>query len=83
MNRAGLITDDHKPLFSLHDLRRIAATLARERGVSVEVIRDQLGHGHVQMTTKHYIRARSNPKLSEFAEAMGSVLDGSGMAAKA
>lgn len=72
--RAGLRRDDGSPRFSLHDLRRTAATLAREAGVDVEVIRDQLGHGHVQMTTKHYIRARANPRLNEFATAIDRLI---------
>jgi integrase len=68
--RAGLCDEKRKPLFHLHDLRRTAATLARERGVSIDVIRDQLGHGHERMTNRHYIRARKNPRLDEFAAAM-------------
>ena len=74
--RAGLVNDKLKPVFHMHDLRRTAATLARERGVSVEVIRDQLGHGHERMTTRHYIRARTNPNLADFATAMEHIFDG-------
>lgn len=74
--RAGLADDERKPLFHLHDLRRTAATLARERGVAVDVIRDQLGHGHERMTNRHYIRARANPRLGEFAAAMEGVAQG-------
>lgn len=73
--RAGLVNDKLKPVFHMHDLRRTAATLARERGVSVEVIRDQLGHGHERMTTRHYIRARTNPNLGDFAAVMDGITD--------
>jgi integrase len=75
IHRAGLVTPEYKPAFSLHDLRRTAATLAREAGVDVDVIRDQLGHGDARMTTRHYIRARANPRLSEFAYAMSRIAE--------
>lgn len=71
--RAGFRTPEGTNLFSIHALRRTAATLARLRGVSPEVIRDQLGHTRMDVTTTHYVREHTNPRLSEFASAMGGV----------
>lgn len=75
MVRAGLVREDGKPAFTLHDLRRTAATLARERGVPAEVIRDQLGHHITFITQRHYLRNRTNPRLGEFAAALDGVAD--------
>lgn len=72
MVRAGLVRDDDhtKSRFSLHDLRRTAATQARERGVSPEVIRHALGHHRTFVTERHYLRNRTHPELRRFADAL-------------
>jgi len=44
--------------------------------VAIDVIRDQLGHGHERMTNRHYIRARANPRLADFAAAMDDTAGG-------
>jgi integrase len=78
MVTAGLVDESGKSAFTLHDLRRSAATFARERGASFEVIQDQLGHGRRTVTAQHYLRNRCNPALHEFAAALEGILEEAG-----
>lgn len=73
MRRAGLVNDKGRAAFRTHDLRRTAATFAQERGVAVEVIRDQLGHRKIDTTTDYYIRTHANPRLAEFSDALADI----------
>ena len=53
--RAGLIDEQKKPRFSIHDLRRSCATELLRRGVSPKVVQKMLGHASIQTTMAHYV----------------------------
>jgi len=52
------------PHLSPHDLRRTFSRLAYEGGASFELVRQTLGHAHIQMT-EHYVN--SKPQLDRTA----------------
>lgn len=75
MKAVGLAREDGSNRFSLHDLRRTGATLAREGGVAEDVIRDQLGHSDTGISRQAYIRNRVNPHIANFADVFEQIGD--------
>jgi integrase/recombinase XerD len=51
------------PPTSPHDLRRTFARLAQENGAPFELIRQSLGHAHIE-TTERYINSRQQFKMT-------------------
>lgn len=51
---AGLVTEDGKPLFGIHSLRHVAASLLIEQGLDAFVLKGVIGHSSVKMTMDVY-----------------------------
>ena len=68
------------PLLSWHDLRHTYTTWGREAGVKAEVMRDQLGHGSVQVTLDIYShvddRETEARQVEEYALAVNGTPNG-------
>ena len=61
VNRAGLVDRQHRPRFTMHDLRRTFVTNLLVTGTDPKSVQSLAGHADVQTTLKHYaaVRARN------------------------
>jgi integrase len=60
--RAGLVDDDGKAKYSLHDLRRTFATKLANNGISPKVLKELMGHTKLETTMGYYVNAGLSEK---------------------
>ena len=54
VKRAGLVNEEGKAAFSIHDLRRSCCTNLLAQGVSPKMVQEIMGHVNIETTMKYY-----------------------------